>query len=213
LQDMPPAVRDFVTAALARDGDPEVKAGAAAGPRTKPARRAATASSARPSVDADAVWADALDGDLPDDPRLLREVAQERAASVPLSALQKLIDIVRVQEQRARPEPRRAAWQALRGSLHQALALRGSRIAVYDLRETLEETAEPLPVSFLSALHVVGDASCLPPLAAAHARAQEDSAWRHQVAAAFRAIAKRERISRRHAVMKRIATKWPGILA
>ncbi len=50
--------------------------------------------------------------------------------------------------------------------LHQALAFRGSRVALYDLRETLEDAATPLPTSFLTALHVLGDASCLEPLAA-----------------------------------------------
>jgi hypothetical protein len=212
LQDMPPAVRDRVAAALQRDADPEVKAGAGALPSVGAGRRTAE-SSARKGIDADAIWADALDGNLPDDPGLLRDVVQARGASVALSALQKLVDVVRAHEPKARPAARRAAWLALRGSLHQALALRRSRIAIYDLRETLEQAAEPLPVSFLAALHVVGDASCLAPLAAAHARAEEHSTWRQQVAAAFQAVAKRERISKRHAVMKRIAAKWPEILA
>ena len=160
-----------------------------------------------------AVWADALEGRLPDDPALLRDLVQARGGSAGLSVLQKLIDLVRAREQSAKPAARRAAWQALRGSLHQALALRGSRIALYDLRETLEATAAPLPASFLAALHVIGDSSCLPLLAEAHARAAAHPAWRQQVAAAFQAIAKRERISKRHAVMKRIAAKWPKILS
>jgi len=160
-----------------------------------------------------AVWADALEARLPDDPAQLRDVIQARGGTAGLSVLQKLIDVVRAREQSAKPAARRAAWQALRGSLHQALALRGSRIALYDLRETLEVAAAPLPASFLAALHVVGDSSCLPPLAEAHARAAAHPVWRQQVAAAFRAIAKRERISKRHTVMKRIAAKWPEILA
>jgi hypothetical protein len=160
-----------------------------------------------------AVWADALEGRLPDDPALIRDLIRARGGTAGLSELLKLIDLVRAREQSAKPAARRAAWQALRGSLHQALALRGSRIALYDLRETLEGTAAPLPASFLAALHVIGDSSCLPLLAEAHARAVSHPAWRQQVAAAFQAIAKRERISKRHAVMKRIASKWPDILA
>lgn len=161
----------------------------------------------------EAAWADALNGRLPDDPAALRDLVQTRGASAGLGVLQKLIDAVRAREQNAKPASRRAGWQALRGSLHQALALRGSRIALYDLRETLETAAVPLPVSFLAALHVVGDASCLPLLAEAHARAAAHPAWRGQVAAAFQAIAKRERLTKRHAVMKRIAAKWPEILS
>jgi hypothetical protein len=79
--------------------------------------------------------------------------------------------------------------------LHQALAFRGSRVAVYDLRETLAEAKEPLPASFLAALHVVGDKSCLKPVAAAHHRTADEH-WRAQLAAAYRAIAKRERVRR-----------------
>ena len=41
---------------------------------------------------------------------------------------------------------------AVRGALHQALALRGSRVALYDLRETIERPPAPLPSSFLAAL-------------------------------------------------------------
>ena len=105
---------------------------------------------------------------------------------------------------------------ALRGSLHQALAFRGSRVALYDLRETLEDAATPLPTSFLTALHVLGDASCLEPLAAAWGAAEPDRTaeglrWRQQLASALRAIAQREKITKRHAVMKKIAARWPGV--
>jgi hypothetical protein len=94
--------------------------------------------------------------------------------------------------------------------LHQALALRGSRVAMYDLRETIEGARGPVPVSFLAALHVVGDASCLEPLAAACARTGTgDARWRHQLGEAFHAIARREKVTTRHAVMKRIAARWP----
>jgi HEAT repeat protein len=51
--------------------------------------------------------------------------------------------------------------------IHLALAQRGSRLVLYDLRESLESTREPLPVEFLAALREIGDVSCLEPLAAA----------------------------------------------
>jgi hypothetical protein len=117
---------------------------------------------------------------------------------------------VRVREGSMSAGPRRDEWRAARGALHQALALRGSRVAVYDLRETIEEAREPLPVSFLAALHVIGDESCVESLAAAYARTPNDDArWRHQLGAAFRAITRREKITRRHATFKRIAARWP----
>jgi hypothetical protein len=79
-----------------------------------------------------------------------------------------------------------------------------------ELRETIEEARGPLPVSFLAALHVVGDESCVESLAAAYARTPEDEArWRHQLAAAFRAITRREKITKRHPAFKRVSARWP----
>jgi hypothetical protein len=198
LQGMPKGVRARVAAALQADPDPALKARANDLPRDAAA--------------ADAVWQDALEGHLPDSPAVLREAAQTRAQSAALSVIQKLIEAVREHEESVRADARRAEWQALRGALHQSLALRGSRVAVYDLRETLAAAREPVPVSFLAALHVVGDQSCLEPLAAAYSRTGPgDAHWRHQLAAAFRAISAREKVTRRHAAMKRILSKWPGI--
>jgi hypothetical protein len=191
-----PEVGERIGAELRADPDADITAGADDVTRDKAA--------------ADAVWHDALDGRLPDDPAILREVATLRGASAALGDLQKMIDVVHALEGSMTPGPRRAEWRAARGALHQALALRGSRVAVYDLRETIEEAREPLPVSFLAALHVIGDESCVDSLAAAYARTpQADARWRQQLGAAFRAIARREKITRRHAAFKRIAARWP----
>ena len=45
-----------------------------------------------------------------------------------------MIECVKDREQAATRAARRDDWQIVRGALHQALALRGSRIALYDLR-------------------------------------------------------------------------------
>ena len=82
-----------------------------------------------------------------------------------------------------------------------------------DLRETLETSNGPLPVEFLAALERIGDASCLEPIASAYATAPaEGDWWREHLAHAFRAIAARERVTRRHAAMKKIARRWPEAL-
>lgn len=166
---------------------------------------------------AEAVWKDALEGRLPDVPDELRAAVATRATSAPLNSLRTLVDAVRSRERDTAGDGARRGWTAVRGSLHQALAFRGSRVALYDLREALEDAATPLPTSFLTALHVVGDASCLEPLAAAWAAAEPDRTteglrWRQQLASALRAIAQREKITKRHAVMKKIATRWPGVV-
>jgi hypothetical protein len=196
LQGMPEGVRARVAEALRADPDPGLKAGASDLPRDAAA--------------ADAVWQDALEGRLPDTAAALRDAAGTRAAAAALSALQKMIDAVRSREGTVENAAKRAEWRTVRGALHQALALRSSRVAVYDLREALEDSRGPLPTSFLAALHVVGDQSCLEPLAAAYVRTPAgDARWKVQLAAAFRAIARREKVTRRHAVVKRISARWP----
>jgi hypothetical protein len=199
LKDVPGGVYDRVAEALGSDPN--------AGIQPRP-----TGSSGE-TANAEAVWQDALDGRLPDTAADLRDAVQARCGAAPLGVLQKLIDEVR-QKEGTLDGTRRAEWLATRGALHQALALRGSRIAIYDLRETLGAARAPLPVSFVSALHVVGDQSCLEALASAYSQAPEsDAHWRHLVGSAFRAIARRERVTKRHAVMKRIATRWPDAAA
>lgn len=197
LQDMPSAVRAGVMEALRAEPDTSVKR------RLTDVPREAAAS--------EALWSDALEGRLPDDPVPLRSLAGVKGAATPLLSLQRLIDAVRGREGAVGATSRRDEWQSVRGALHQALALRGSTVALYDLRETLTAADGPLPASFLAAIQVLGDQTCLEPIAAALAHAPADNArWRQQLASAFRAIAKRERISRRHAAMKRIVTRFPA---
>jgi hypothetical protein len=49
-------------------------------------------------------------------------------------------------------------------------------------------------------------------MAAAHARAA-DPWWRAHVADAFHAIVKREGLTRRHAIMKKMAKRWPSVIS
>lgn len=198
LRGMPEEVRARVAEALRDDGDPQIQDGLMQAPQEAAA--------------ADAAWRDAAEGNLGDDPAQLREALATRGAAAALGVLQKMIDAVRAREEAVRPASQQEAWRALRGALHQALALRGSNVAVYDLRETLESAAGPLPATFLTAVHVVGDESCVAPIAAAYS-AQADERWRQQLAAAFSAIAAREKITARSASLKRVATKWPDAAA
>jgi HEAT repeat protein len=150
-----------------------------------------------------------------DDPAIrLSELDAMRAtvdasAKAPLQALLRLVEDIRQREEAA-PASTRAAWTEVRGAAHLALARRGSRIALYDLREAIERAKSPQPAAFLSALTLIGDASCLEPIATAYAHAA-DLWWKKQLADAFHAIVKRERITRRHAVMRKIRTKGLGI--
>lgn len=158
----------------------------------------------------DALIADAADGKFPAEPAQLRDAVMSRGGNVALGSLRRIVDILREREQSARAGKTKDGWREARGAAHQALALRGSRIALYDLRETIEAADRPLPPPFLSAMRAAGDATCVEALAAALARAPGDDLWwRHQLASALRGIARRERMTRRHPAIKRALARWP----
>ena len=173
--------------------------------------RAAAAQSVAAAADQDPafVLADAAENGLPDDPAVLRAAIPEAGDAAPLATLLRVVERVREREA-TEPAARRPAWTAVRGAAHAALANRGSRLALYDLRESLESAAEPLPVDFLAALSRMGDASCLEAIAAAYSRAAgaaPDDWWRRHLADAFRTIVEREKVTRRHPAIKRIEQK------
>jgi HEAT repeat protein len=191
LADMPEAVTEPVSQALQREG------ALVAAPQTSALTRA--------------TWDDALNGRLPESPSALRDAIVSHGESAAVAALQQLIDAVRARESTV-SAGRRDAWREVRGAIHQALALRGSRIALYDLRETLEKEHQPLPAAFVAALKSAGDATCLEPIATAWAAGEGVEEWRQQLTAAFAAIVKREKLTRRNPVLKRIASRYPKLL-
>jgi HEAT repeat protein len=143
---------------------------------------------------------------LPEDAATLRDLLSRAGRVAPLPALLRVIERVREREAVVTPGAR-AAWAMSRALAHLALARRQSRLALYDLRESLERATEPLPVDALAALALVGDASCLEPIAASYARSK-DAWWRDRLGDTFRTIVDRERVTRRHAVVKRIEKRW-----
>jgi hypothetical protein len=151
----------------------------------------------------------AADDGLPEDAEALRRMLGDGAKAAPLPALHRIVERIREREA-AEPAGRRGEWIRARGTAHLALAKRSSRLGLYDLREALDSPAAGLPVEFLTALSIVGDASCLEAIAAAHARAA-DPWWHDHLAETFRAIVARERLTRRHAVMRKIEKRWGGL--
>jgi HEAT repeat protein len=148
---------------------------------------------------------------LPDDPDSIRQAIAQAGHLAPLPHLLRIAE--RVRDREGSPSARRRGenWAAVRASAHIALAERGSRLGVYDLRESLEWPHAPLPVEFLTALSLVGDASCLEAIARAHAEAR-DAWWRDHLASTFHDILVRERLTKRHAALRRIEQRWPGAL-
>jgi hypothetical protein len=150
------------------------------------------------------------------DPSLLRDLVPAGSPDAPVPTLHRVIEIARAQEDGAPAAADRLEWRAVRGSVHLALAQHGSRVAVYDLRETLAGAAEALPAGFVEAAALVGDRSCLEPMAEALARCpaaldRRDQQWRDDLLRAGRAIVTRERLTRRHAVIRKIARVSPGV--
>jgi len=161
--------------------------------------------------DAAAVIAASARGELPDEPDLLKRALVQAGTAVPLPDLRSIVDVLRDREATAGASAR-ARWLQVRATVHAILARRKSRLAVFDLRETVAESTSALPVEFLAALEAVGDPSCLEAVAAAWERSgahQPREAWQRHLADAFQAIASREGLTARHAVMKRISRRWP----
>ena len=70
---------------------------------------------------------------------------------IALALVHRIIERVREREA-SEPAGRRPEWLRARAAAHVVLANRRSRLALYDLRESLKATAAPLPVEFLTAL-------------------------------------------------------------
>ena len=189
--------REPVRQALAGDPDADVRA------------RVAAVTAPRPDT-----WQEAVEGRLPASPALLKAALAAERSTARLTELQRLVDRVRLREQQESDAGRREEWRAVRGAIHQALAARNSRLALYDLRDSLL-ASERLPVTFLAAIEEIGDATCLDTLAAAYDASSRsgDTWWREHLASAFRAIVQREGLTRRHTALKRVLARWPDATA
>lgn len=158
-------------------------------------------------------------GELPEDADILRSLLTQAGPTVALSVLHELILALRTKERAvadaasetaggARGDAAAGAadavmaWTAARGATHQVLAERQSRLAVFDLRDTFERASARLPLGFVAAIEMVGDASCLPALAAAWQQV-EDGWMRDHIASAFQAIMQKEGLTRRHAAVRK----------
>jgi HEAT repeat protein len=198
LGDCDPGTVGPVFAKLSKDDDPAVAA-------------AATMRGDGDSPNAREIVMRAADGALPDRPALLKGSLARVAGDIPVTALHQVVQKLRDREAATAAETR-SDWTAIRATVHLALAERDSRLALYDLRETIEGANEPVAVEFLSALSTIGDASCLEPIAAAYSRADTKNAWwRGHLRDAFKAIVDRHGITKRHAAIKKIAKRWPGL--
>ena len=146
-----------------------------------------------------------------DDAEALRSWVDAHGATAAFSELHAAVVQARDGE-RAAPAPGRHMWLLARGAAHAALARRGSRVALYDLREAFDGARAPLPLDFLTAMTAIGDSSCLEPMARAWAAAPGETWWQDRVKDAAGDIVRRDRLTARHSIVKRVRAKWPGFV-
>jgi hypothetical protein len=151
------------------------------------------------------------DTSAPDDPLAARDWLAAQTAA-PLSVLHDFVLHARDRERQDSSDKRRQDWLVTRGAAHALLARRGSRVALYDLRESFDAARAPLPLDFLTAMAALGDADSLEPLARAWAVSPVGSWWRERLADTATDIMHRLRLSGRSASVRRLRAKHHGFL-
>lgn len=146
-----------------------------------------------------------------DNPVAARDWVEAHGARATLATLHDAIKAFRDAESRAETSGEKSEWLRARGVAHSMLALRGSRLALYDARETFSTAKAPLPPGFVETIANMGDASCLEPLARAWS-ATRDAGWRAQLSEAARRIVTRSKLGGRNAVVKGIRANWTGFI-
>ncbi|HEY8549780.1 MAG TPA: hypothetical protein VIL35_07495 [Vicinamibacterales bacterium] len=155
---------------------------------------------------------EAMAADPGDDPAAVQELVAEAGARVSLSTLHTLVLRLADRERLADGASQKAAWSVARADVHRTLGERGSRLALFDLRDSLERAPQEAIEALIAAARAVGDGSCLLPLAAVWSRSTTP-ATREHAARAFHAIVTREGLTRRHAAIRRVQEKWPRAAA
>jgi hypothetical protein len=202
LAELPPRTIAPVLTQLRDDADPAVRL--AATPRVS--------GGSEPGAELE----EASHGELPADPQRVIDALARDGDDAPLPTLHRLVTALRERERRERRDAQRTAWMIARGAVHAVLSSRDSRVALYDVRETIEACEKPLPAAYLRAAAAIGDAACLEAIAGAYARAggsDQDRTWRADLSAAARAIAKREKLTSRHEVVRRVNARWGEAIA
>jgi hypothetical protein len=147
-----------------------------------------------------------------DDPAIIQQVVADAGAAATLATLHELVLALGHRERAAASEADRAGWSLALGAAHRALAGRGSRLALFDLRDAIGRTPPERLGEFLAAGEAIGDGHLLEPLARAWTAGGGAEVHR-RIEAAFTAIVARERLTRRHAALKTVIERWPDAAA
>ena len=185
---LPPIEIDPLLVRLSTDPAPEVQAAA------NPTPAATGTDPLSPSADAEDV----------------RQHVAKAGNAAPLPDLHRLVLLARDRgDSELADAPR---WLAVRAAVHDVLAHRGSTVALYDLRELIGSAKTPPPIAALSALTLIGDASCVDAVVEAYDRI--DDGWtREQLVKVFGAIVARAGLGRRHAAIRRLVERDHPLVA
>ncbi len=193
LRPLPLRLREPVFDALATDG-------------VLAADAAASRSSLTP-VSALERWSD--EERLPATPDHVVDAIAHDGDRVAITTLARLIPLLRAREKQS-SGPERETWRQPVGLLHEALARRGSLLALYDLRETLEDAGQHASAPLLAAAMAIGDTSCLDGIATRWIHAGHDVWLRDQLERIVHAIVTRERLHRRSPAIVRLLKRHPA---
>src|SRR5690606_28036598 len=197
LSGLPETLLRPILEALASDADPALAARGAAARRQQGPTLADVLAGGQP----------------PDSPAALSALIDAAGSTAPVTDLRRATGLVRGRERRegeAGHHDRRGAWRLIRGRVHRALGDRDSQVALYDLRETLEQADAPVTVDFLAAAMKVGDENCLDGLAARWVTAGTDRWLRDQLELAVRSIITRRSLTRADPVFVRLLGRLPA---
>lgn len=147
-----------------------------------------------------------------DDPQTAREWLTAHENDAPFSVIHQVVKTIGDRERLQDAARPRQEWLSLRAAAHVVLARRGSRVALYDLLETFDAARAPLPMDFLTAITMIGDARCLEPMARAWAASSREPWWRERLADGARDIVRRLKLTGRSPLIKRMRTKWRGFV-
>jgi len=136
---------------------------------------------------------------------LIRLAFEACSRTAPLSLIHAVVERARRMEQGG-TDVEAEAWRNLRGLAHQALGARGSRVALYDLRETVGKEPDRVTIGMLGALSALADRTDLDAIATAWASAGDP--WqKSRFEEVGRRIVERDAVDTRHGAGRQFALR------
>jgi hypothetical protein len=142
----------------------------------------------------------------------VRDALLAHGAGIAVTDLHRLVERIRGHEQQEPLAPAdRDAWRGVRALAHRLLAERQSRLALYDLKEMLDQEEWAVSPDLIEAAAGIADAEAIPSLYARW-RGTGESAGpgaKASLERAVRTVIEREGLTRTHPVLVQLLTRHP----